>query len=147
MAEGVGHHSPGILGLAHVADEHESALSADLIRAGLRLRDAGCSPAFTLADLRDFVQYSPPDSALYQSMYPPTEESAWTPDMHLLAVIADSLRWLQWAKTKDASKGRNPPKPIPRPGIEPDEKKTTGTAIPLDQARDRYKVARLPEHT
>lgn len=35
----------------------------------------------------------------------------------LAADIADSLRWLMWAKTKDAQKNRNPPAPIPRPGI------------------------------
>jgi hypothetical protein len=35
----------------------------------------------------------------------------------LLAAIADVLRWLQWAKTKDGQKGRNAPDPIPRPGV------------------------------
>ncbi|WP_052372591.1 DUF5361 domain-containing protein [Nocardia otitidiscaviarum] len=35
----------------------------------------------------------------------------------LLADMVDSLRWLVWAKTKDAQKGRNRPKPVPRPGV------------------------------
>lgn len=39
-------------------------------------------------------------------------------ETHLLARIADSLTWLQWAKTKDGAKGRRMPDPIPRPGVE-----------------------------
>ena len=37
----------------------------------------------------------------------------------LLAAIADSLRWLQWAKTKDGARGRICPEPIRGPGIGP----------------------------
>ena len=37
-------------------------------------------------------------------------------DTHLAAIQADSLRWLQWAKTEAAQKGRGAPPPIPRPG-------------------------------
>lgn len=37
-------------------------------------------------------------------------------DTHLAAIQADSLRWLQWAKTEAAQKGRGMPPPIPRPG-------------------------------
>lgn len=36
----------------------------------------------------------------------------------LLAAIADALRWLQWAKTKDGRKNQNRPDPIPRPGVQ-----------------------------
>lgn len=43
------------------------------------------------------------------------------PEM-LAADMVDSLRWLTWAKTKDAQKGRNPPKPVPRPGIKQPER-------------------------
>lgn len=35
----------------------------------------------------------------------------------LLADIVDSQRWQVWAKTKDGHKGRNRPKPVPRPGV------------------------------
>lgn len=48
-------------------------------------------------------------------MYP--EAAGWTLTNQLLALIADVLRWLQWAKTKDGSKGRNQPEPISRPGV------------------------------
>lgn len=30
-------------------------------------------------------------------------------DTYLLATISDSLRWLQWSKTKDAAKKKKPP--------------------------------------
>lgn len=40
---------------------------------------------------------------------------AWDVSDYLLADQADSLRWLVWAKTKDARKNRKKPQPIPRP--------------------------------
>ena len=51
-----------------------------------------------------------------------------------MATVADGIHWLQWAKTKDAEKGRNRPKPIPRPGAQDDEnvKKIRGTAEPVN---------------
>lgn len=45
----------------------------------------------------------------------------WTTADYLLADMADSLRWLMWSKTKAAESGRDAPKPIPRPGDEPEE--------------------------
>jgi hypothetical protein len=45
------------------------------------------------------------------------DEAGWTLTNMLLAAIADVLRWLQWAKTKDGQKGRGQPDPIPRPGV------------------------------
>lgn len=42
---------------------------------------------------------------------------------HLLATQVDMLAWLRWAKTEDGSKGRNRPKPLPRPGM-PDADET-----------------------
>lgn len=55
------------------------------------------------------------DSHLYRSMHP--DEAGWTLTNHLLATIADVLRWLQWSKTKDGRKNRGAPEPIERPGI------------------------------
>ncbi|OYN80419.1 DUF5361 domain-containing protein [Mycolicibacterium sphagni] len=49
-------------------------------------------------------------------MYP--DKAGWTLTNHLLATIADVLRWLQWAKTKDGRRNRNMPDPIERPGVE-----------------------------
>lgn len=45
------------------------------------------------------------------------EDAEWTLTNRLLAIIADVLRWLQWAKTSDGRKNRNQPEPIPRPGV------------------------------
>lgn len=42
----------------------------------------------------------------------------WPLDQHLLASQVDLLKILVWQKTKDAKRGSNKPKPIPRPGIE-----------------------------
>jgi Family of unknown function (DUF5361) len=44
-------------------------------------------------------------------------DQAWSRTDMLLADIADSLHWLQWAKTKDGARNRSRPQPIPRPGV------------------------------
>lgn len=64
------------------------------------------------------ARQSPATSALARALEP--EQSSWTLNEQLLALVADYLAWLQWAQTEDGSKGRNRPKPIPRPGVEPD---------------------------
>lgn len=145
MAGGFGDQPPGIFGLLTLVDgEHKEALERDLIDLGLRLRDAG-SPGFEWADLRAIVRWAPKSSALYRSMYLPDEDSAWGLQEMLLAAIADSLRWLQWAKTKDGARGRNMPEPIPRPGHRPKVTKHGGKAsTPMDRARNRFMVPRLP---
>jgi hypothetical protein len=53
----------GIAGLGQLVREHRGALSRDLIEHGLRLRDLG-GERFDWSDLRDFVAYTPLDSAL-----------------------------------------------------------------------------------
>jgi len=104
---------------------------------GLRLRDLG-SERLTWTDLRAIVRHSPVDSALIRAKEP--ERSRWGVSEYLLAVIADSLRWLVWAKTKDAKRNRNRPKPIPRPGDDrrkPREKGKFAGAIsrPIDEVK------------
>lgn len=89
------------------------AVQADLIDRGLRLRHLG-TEALTWGDLSAVIACLPPDSALFRAKRP---DWMWGLPEMLAADIADSLRWLMWAKTKDAQKGRNAPKPIPRPGI------------------------------
>lgn len=84
-----------------------------MIERGLRLRDLG-SERFTWADLKVFVLHLPESSAYWRAREP--ERSRWGFAEYMLASIADSLRWLVWAKTRDAKRGRNRPKPIPRPG-------------------------------
>lgn len=70
---------------------------------------------FTWRDLLVVVKHAPPDSALQRSIG--GADAAWTLTNQLIATAVDSLRWLVWAKTEDAQKRRNIPKPIPRPGV------------------------------
>lgn len=112
-----------------------------MIALGLRLRDLG-SESFTWSDLRAIVKHLPQDAALRRSTHP--EESRWGVSEYLLAVIADSLRWLVWAKTKDAKRNRNKPKPIPRPG---EKRKGKGrfkdaVALTLDEVKRRLALPR-----
>ncbi|MGO1319932.1 MAG: DUF5361 domain-containing protein [Galactobacter sp.] len=79
----------------------------------MRLRDLG-TPGFTWTDLRAIVKHLPATSAYWRAREP--EASRWGVSEYLLAIIADATRWLVWAKTKDARRGRNRPQPIPRPG-------------------------------
>ena len=60
------------------------------------------------------MKHLPAGSALIRAREP--ERSRWGVAEYLLAIIADALRWLVWAKTPDAKRKRNRPKPIPRPG-------------------------------
>jgi len=66
--------------------------------------------------------HAPPKSPLAVALNP---KMAWDVADYLLAEIADAQRWLVWAKTKDAQKNRNMPKPIPRPGVVESEGRLT----------------------
>lgn len=76
------------------------------------------------------MKFLPESSAYWRTREP--ERSRWGFAEYLLASIADSLGWLVWSKTKDGSKGRNRPKPIPRPGDSQRKK---------DQAQGRFRGA------
>lgn len=98
----------------------------------MRLRDAG-TPEFTWRDLLDVVQHLPDSSAVYRAVHG-DEEAEWGLLEHLVAGAADSLAWLVWAKTEDAAKKRNRPKPIPRPGFEDESVKKIGkSALPVGE--------------
>lgn len=66
-------------------------------------------------------------------------DAAWGLPEQLAASIADSLNWLVWAKTPDAAKNRNRPKPIPRPGVKPptDTTRYGGRPVPIDEMAAR----------
>lgn len=111
------------------------ALQADLIKAGMRLRNFP-SEEHTWGDLKIFIRHLDVHTSLYGVVYP--DNSGWDRQNLLLANISDSLTWLQWAKTKDGRKGRNRPKPIPRPGVQ--AVRSAGSkvpAAPLSQIKDR----------
>lgn len=80
----------------------------------------------TWDDLSAVITCLPTDSALARALHP---DWMWGLTEMLTADMVDSLRWLIWAKTKDGQKGRNPPKPVPRPGVQQPER--IGTKTPL----------------
>lgn len=138
MAEGFGDLGPGILSLQAFCDEHQEAIAADLIRLGLRLRNVG-TPDFEWCDLRAIIASSDKTTALFRELHP--KEWEWDLQTHLLADAVDLLHLLVWFKTKDGSKGRNRPKPYPRPGVEDvdsSKKVRKGDVITLDAARDLF---------
>ncbi|QCW22020.1 tail assembly chaperone [Gordonia phage Yakult] len=123
----------GIRGLLELIDgEHGWALCRDLFLLGYRVEDIG--EHFDWYQLKCFIQGMTPDDTYFRARYPDWE---WDRTNMLLADMADSLHWLVWAKTKDGSKNRNPPKPIPRPGVEDPVKRVKGEAIPINEFRDR----------
>ncbi|WP_236567109.1 DUF5361 domain-containing protein [Nocardia sp. CY41] len=114
-------HAGGILSLDALIEAHPHAIESDLIDRGLRLRDLG-TDQLSWGDLRAIVQCARPESALVRATRP--TEWQWGLTEHLLADIADSLRWLRWSKTKAAqSRSAQPPQPIQRPGLTDDREK------------------------
>lgn len=121
-------------------DKHQDAIEADLIRTGLRLRDVGSS-GFDWRDLLVLVRQAPHDSALMAAAHP--EAARWGQGEFLLAELVDLTALLLWAKTVDGAKNRNRPRPYPRPGVDdPDTRRVTGHAVPLNQVRDRLRALR-----
>ncbi|MEV0543113.1 MULTISPECIES: DUF5361 domain-containing protein [Nocardia] len=132
MARALGAEPGGILSLDALLEEHSEAIEYDLIVLGLRLRMLG-TDELGWSDLRAIVKHLPLESALLRTMYP--EGSRWQTAEHLLADVADSLRWLAWARTDDGRRGRNMPEPIARPGRQSNRERV-GTATELDQMND-----------
>jgi hypothetical protein len=111
-----------------------------LIDKGLRLRDLG-TPHFEWCDLKAIISTAGPDTHLFRELYP--DEWQWDLHAHMLADLIDLTHLLVWFKTKDGAKGRNRPKPYPRPGVEDEGSRTVkGTARPLDEVRSRLSVPR-----
>ena len=72
------------------------------------------------------------DTALYRAMNP--EDWQWTLESLLIAEVADSLAVANWQRSD--GKKRDYPKPIPRPGVEPDSTTYGKGAIPIDEMAD-----------
>lgn len=86
------------------------------------------------ADLRDIVTHQPSGSALHRAMHP--DAAPWGLSEHLLAVIADAAISGNWMQSRDGQKNRNRPKPIPRPGVKPENQKFGGRAESIDTIRE-----------
>lgn len=90
-----------------------SALEADLVRDGVRLRWLGDGTGrFTWRDLIVLVEHRREDSAL--SAVLSDGESIWGLEHQLLAGVVDQLAGIAWQN----GGGKGPkPKPLPRPGV------------------------------
>ena len=125
MERQVEHGPREFLSLVRLSREHSEALEFDLIKLGLRLRDAG-SLEFNWRDLWVICRRLGRDSELYKSMNP-DDDTSWSVTDYLLAMVADntSFRLYQAA----GGKGKKP-KPVPRPG---DVKRYGGDALPVTE--------------
>jgi hypothetical protein len=63
------------------------------------------------------------------------KDHEWDLANQLRAAEVDVLRIANWQRTKDAEKGKNPPDPIPRPGVAPPRKQYT--AVSMEEMRQR----------
>ena len=128
MERQVEHGPREFLSLVRLSREHSEALEFDLIKLGLRLRDAG-SLEFNWRDLWVICRRLGRDSELYKSMNP-DDDTSWSVTDYLLAMVADntSFRLYQAA----GGKGKKP-KPVPRPG---DVKQYGGDALPVTDMQD-----------
>lgn len=92
------------------------------------------------------MRRSPPGSALRRSLDP--QGAAWTLEADLLAGVLDRLSWLVWAKTRDGSRNRNQPKPVPRPsnnyGRRSKGRLAGALSLPVDEVRRRLALPRRP---
>lgn len=123
-----------IWGLLTLIGEHGGALEADLLAAGLRLRDCP-SEAFSWRDLWVFVTYADVNSHIVAATNP--ERAGWDKHAMLLATIADDTGWLHWAKTQSAADGGMPPDRIIRPGVLPRPIRPGSKTKPMTVARVR----------
>jgi len=123
-----------LAGLLDLIKDHGEAIEADLINVGMRLRDFP-SERHNWRDLLVFVKFLGVESNLYADRYP--DSAGWTRIALLLADIADSTGWLQWAKTKSAAEGGEPPDRIPRPGVKPPARRKGSRvkAMPLSKLK------------
>lgn len=110
MAEGLGHHGGGILGLYGLLKEHGEAIEFDLLECGMRLDDLG-SEALTWRDLLVLVRrwQTNPTTALAESVH----GVRWTITDQLLALVHDLLNQGNWQRAGKKTAPR--PKPLPRP--------------------------------
>ena len=123
MERAVEHGPREFLSLVQLSREHSEALEFDLIKLGLRLRDAG-SLEFNWRDLWVVCRRLGRDSELYKSMNP-DDDTSWSVTDYLLALVADNTAFRLYQAA--GGKGKKP-KPVPRPG---DVKRYGGDALPV----------------
>lgn len=99
------------------------------MRRYLHVKDMRAHPARKVADWALVIR-AQPESALHRAANP---EWRWGLAEFLSAEAVDTLRLLLWAKTKDAEKGANRPRPLPRPGVDQSGGQHVGEAMSVDE--------------
>lgn len=139
-------HGGGIAGLVELIEQHGEAVEYDLIALGLRLEWLG-TKRLSWRDLWVILRQAHRGSALYRAEI--GADHSWGLAEQLLAALVDEARTLMWSKTKDAKKGRNRPRPLPRPGVKTDEKYGKGaiTTDAMDDWLGWSEISNLVERT
>lgn len=107
----------------------------------MRLREFP-GPNHTWRDLLVIVQCLDNRSAYYRAC----NEDDWSWDMGnmLSAAAVDALNMLVWMKTEDATKGRNRPSRIVRPGVTDDSRDVKsfgkGSSVPATVLAEKYGI-------
>lgn len=120
-----------LLGLIH---EHQGQLAADFPRFyGIPL--SRIREEVTLWEFAAMAANLPRESATWKALHG-HERSEWDLQAQILAEVANAVRWLQWAETKDGAKNRNRPELILPPWVEDPTKETAvfgSDPVPLDE--------------
>lgn len=90
-------------------------------------------PSFTWGDLEVVLEQLGPESAYVRAVH--GDEAMWGLPEHLMALAIDALNVANWQRSADGAKGRNYPKPIPRPGVGP-QHIGGNDPIPIDEMDD-----------
>lgn len=114
--------------------EYPGQLAADFPRFyGMALSEARYR--VTLWEFASMAVNLPRESATWAAIHG-AQTREWDLKAQLLAEIANSTRWLQWAQTKDGAKNRNRPELILPPWVEDALKEVTVIGkdpIPLEE--------------
>lgn len=137
----------GIRGLDRLLREHGESIEYDLLCHGRDLDDLG-TERLSWRHLKVIVSQQPRTSALARATHGGDVE--WGLTEQLLAATVNELRWLHWAKTKNAGKASNrEPEPIGPPWWAEARKKKSvsmrvGEAMSTEEFDRRYaeRVAR-----
>lgn len=116
MGRILGCRSGEITGLLSLPREHWEAIEADLLAKGFVLADIPSRVSWRA--VLAYTTHADRQSALFRTTA--GARGAWDTSEYLLALLVDIAQTELWAKTKDAKTGRNRPKPVRRPGDEPD---------------------------
>lgn len=129
MAGSVPDFHGGIAGLCWLLSKHAEAIEYDLLALGLRLDDLG-TDRLTWRDLYVVVHRSGPGSALIRELEP--QRAAWASGAVLADLAAHAVDLLAQGNWQRQGKKSAPkPKPVPRPGKEPQGQKYGSEPIPV----------------